>query len=125
MGFKRVHSHDSNSALDSPSSSSSSPAGPSPAIKRPRMAAPDTLQGLKIYIVPSKIDPKKFEDIVETAERVGAVICGSPEDAELVVTAIGMRKRLERHITWDTAVRFFSLSSRPCRLIDIRRKIKR
>jgi hypothetical protein len=50
-----------------------------------------------------------MSEIYELAEKADADVVGSPEEAEIVVTAIGMRKRLERHIDWDLAVSLVSV----------------
>lgn len=43
-------------------------------------------------------------ELYALAESGGAKLVGDAKDAEVVITAIGMRKRLERHISWDVAV---------------------
>lgn len=43
-------------------------------------------------------------ELYALAESGGAKLVGNVEEAEVVVTAIGMRKRLERHVSWNVAV---------------------
>lgn len=92
MSSKRTHS----SVSPQPSHSEAS-------VKRYK-ASNHQLEGLKIYIIPAKLDPEEIIKLVELAEHAGAVLCSNAESAELLITAIGMRKRLERHIDWTLAV---------------------
>ena len=63
-------------------------------------ALPDT----KIYIVQAKIDERIVAELFELAEQHTKGVCKSAADADVIVTAIGMRRRLERHVPWDIAV---------------------
>jgi DNA polymerase mu len=64
--------------------------------------------GLSIYFIQAKIEPSELDLLYSIAEASGANIRTNIEEADIVVTAITMRKRLERHIEWDIAVTFES-----------------
>ncbi|KAH9976171.1 hypothetical protein BGW80DRAFT_1436174 [Lactifluus volemus] len=57
----------------------------------------------RIFVLQAKLSDANMSEIYELAEKADADVVGSPEEAEIVVTAIGMRKRLERHLDWDLA----------------------
>ncbi|KZT33867.1 Nucleotidyltransferase [Sistotremastrum suecicum HHB10207 ss-3] len=61
------------------------------------------LHGIKAYILSAKIDGAEYESLIGEAEENGAEICKTPAEADIIVTAIGMKKRLERHIDWNMA----------------------
>ncbi|KAH9067627.1 Nucleotidyltransferase [Lactarius vividus] len=46
---------------------------------------------------------KDISELHDLAEKADADLVSSPDEADVVVTAIGMRKRLERHINWNLA----------------------
>lgn len=125
MGFKRVHSESdskSTGGASSPSGCStySRPGSQdcslpsSPSGKKRKETPLKSLDNLKIHIVPAKLDSKRIEDLILAAEQAGAILCGRPDDAEILVTEIGMRKRLERHVDWQVAV---SSSCSTCRVL--------
>lgn len=62
------------------------------------------LSTLKIYIIQAKMDAKQMSDLVELVGISGASLCSNPHDSEVVITTISMRRRLERHLSWDIAV---------------------
>ena len=62
------------------------------------------MAGLHIHILRPKMDGDEIAELVEMAETAGAIICSDVESARVVVTAIAMRKRLERHLEWERAV---------------------
>lgn len=80
------------------SSSSSSTAILSPAKEGP-------LSGLSVYIIQPKLSPLEIGELLVSAEQLGARVVGDIDDADVIVTAIGMRARLERHLSWAVAVR--------------------
>ena len=91
------------------SSSTNTSPSPGPALKRQRIStAHDILGDHKIYIIASKLDNGVVGELHELVERSGAVHARSPEDADVIITAIGMRKRFERHVSWKVAVRNIS-----------------
>lgn len=70
---------------------------------------------LKIYIVDAKLDDciaYELRSIVEASDSlfdkhghpISLQLCAQVEDAEVVVTAVRMKQRLERHISWNLAV---------------------
>ncbi|KAI0062418.1 Nucleotidyltransferase [Artomyces pyxidatus] len=91
--------------------SNSSSSSPSPLQKRPKRppspsssnAASNFLHGRNIYILQAKLTPATIAELFALAEKGGATVVSNPEDAEVVVTAVGMRKRLERHLDWEVA----------------------
>jgi len=104
------------------SSQSSSNTGPR--LKRARSRSPSHDQAsssshitvITVYIVQAKLDPEIVSDLFRVAEGdqvfedghrngVRFNLCHDVGEAEVVVTAVHMRRRLERHIDWGIAVR--------------------
>jgi hypothetical protein len=107
------------------SSQSSSNTGPP--LKRLRSRSPYAFQNrasssssrvtvIKVYIVQTKLDPETLLDLYRVVEGhqvfaepsgsgVRFDLCQDVDKAEVVVTAVHMRRRLERHVEWDIAVR--------------------
>ncbi|KZV73954.1 Nucleotidyltransferase [Peniophora sp. CONT] len=86
------------------SSSSTASPSPGPVSKRQRVSAPhNALRGRKVHIINAKIENAVVGELLELVERSGAAHARSPEDADVIITAIGMRKRLERHVDWKVA----------------------
>ena len=54
--------------------------------------------GTKIYIVQAKISSPDIAKLFRLAESLTTKLCKNAEDADVIITAIGMQKRLERHI---------------------------
>jgi hypothetical protein len=78
---------------------------------------------IAVYIVQIKLDPgiisdvfrivdsdQVFTDPSNSHQGVRYHLCHDVSEADVVVTAVRMRRRLERHIDWDIAVRSSSLS---------------
>ena len=86
-------------------STQSSPRYPSKRTKGPI----GILASHRIFVLQAKLSDADISEIYELAEKADADVVGSPEEAEIVVTAIGMRKRLERHLDWDLAVSLLSV----------------
>ncbi|KAH9174946.1 Nucleotidyltransferase [Lactarius sanguifluus] len=87
----------------SPSPSLSSTASP---VRRPpkrAKTAPGILASHRLYILHTKLAHKDISELHDLAEKADADLVSSPDEADVVVTAIGMRKRLERHIDWNLA----------------------
>ena len=59
---------------------------------------------VKIYIVQAKIDPSSLSELFRLAERHSERLCSDAEEADVIITAIHMRRRFERHVPWDMAV---------------------
>ncbi|KAH9944599.1 Nucleotidyltransferase [Amylocystis lapponica] len=85
----------------SPSQSESS-SSRLPLVKRSKHS-PKSLPDVNIYIVQAKLNPSEISELFGLAERHAARLCSDPEHAEVVVTAVGMRRRLERHLPWELA----------------------
>lgn len=105
MPFKRPDSPQPD-VLGSSSRSGTPSARPRPA-KRPRLSSRGrkrVLKGIKIHILQAKLQPDILSELYALAESSGATLVAEAKDAEVVITAIGMRKRLERHIPWEIAV---------------------
>jgi len=67
-------------------------------------ASQNPLAGIKIYILQTKLSSDEIQNFIQIAESAGMSLLGDPESAQVIITAVRMRKRLERHISWETAV---------------------
>jgi DNA polymerase IV len=117
MPFKRHLSPPRHSESSSRSSSSSST---EPPLKRLRSHSPQTftpIPTIKVYIVQAKLDVHTISDLFSVTEshrsqwkgkgkdrQLSLELCQVVNDAEIIITAIRMRKRLERHVDWEVAV---------------------
>ncbi|KAI0667091.1 Nucleotidyltransferase [Trametes maxima] len=61
------------------------------------------LLDVKVYIVQAKLDSSMLAELFTLGERYTKGVCKNAADADVVVTAIGMRRRLERHVPWSIA----------------------
>ena len=64
-------------------------------------------ESLKVHIVQTKLTSEAIDELynlVETASALQLEIAPNVEDASIVITAVRMRNRLERHIPWNIAV---------------------
>ncbi|KAN0126238.1 Nucleotidyltransferase [Lactarius tabidus] len=84
---------------------SPSPSLSSTATHPPRRAksAPGILASYRVFILHAKLEHKDISELHDLAEKADADVVGSPDEANVVITAIGMRKRLERHLDWNLA----------------------
>ncbi|KAG8829845.1 hypothetical protein FRC18_008960 [Serendipita sp. 400] len=94
----------SKAALDYSSDDSSS----SREAERAKYASPGKksqgiFSGLRICIINAKLLPDEIAELVELVESNDGRMEASADKADVVVTEIGARKRLERHITWEAA----------------------
>lgn len=87
----------------SPSPSLSSTASPVRRPPRRAKTAPGILASYRLFILHTKLAHKDISELHDLAEKADADLVSSPDKADVVVTAIGMRKRLERHIDWNLA----------------------
>ena len=55
-------------------------------------------------MVPAKLGTAELQELHSLAERHSSGLCGGPENADVIVTAVSMRRRLERHVPWEVAV---------------------
>src|SRR5262245_23923106 len=98
------HHSSSGSASPEPTRTRSCPAD------KPPPLSPKTI---KVHIIQAKLDAKAvsklfsvLDDQRQQAPRVFE-LCMNPAIADVIVTAIRMRQRLERHLAWDLAVRVY------------------
>ncbi|KAI0685458.1 Nucleotidyltransferase [Cytidiella melzeri] len=61
------------------------------------------LPHVKLYIVQAKLDSSSIAELFALAERNCESLCHDIEDADVVLTALTMRRRLERHVSWEVA----------------------
>ena len=88
-----------------------------PPSKRAKTSSEDALSNVKLFIVQGKLDVATIAELFGLAERSCKRLARSAEDADVIVTAITMRKRFERHVPWDVAVSLHS--SRLCLLSQL------
>lgn len=75
------------------------------------MGGPHTTDPLKVYIIQAKLDQDTIIELYNLLEQdkynssENFTPCNDINESDVVVTAIKMRKRLERHIDWEIAVR--------------------
>ncbi|KAF9529665.1 DNA polymerase mu [Crepidotus variabilis] len=101
------------------SSSSASDSEDERASKRFRECSPSEItwkenRPLKVYVVQTKIEEKDLQALFNTIESTQSnneapalafqlVLASEYEDADIIITSIRMKKRLERHVSWDIA----------------------
>ncbi|KAL1945254.1 hypothetical protein VTO73DRAFT_2105 [Trametes versicolor] len=100
MPFKRPAPNPTQSA--SASSSSSSSGSPPPA-KRSKTSVTKSLPEIKVYLVQAKLDAAAISELLTLGERHTKGVCENAADADVIITAISMRRRFERHVPWDIA----------------------
>ncbi|KAI0821017.1 Nucleotidyltransferase [Irpex lacteus] len=61
------------------------------------------LPEVKLYIVQAKIDGSSLAELFALAERNCKSLCTDIEEANVILTAITMRRRFERHVSWELA----------------------
>ncbi|KAL7277561.1 hypothetical protein ACG7TL_008484 [Trametes sanguinea] len=62
-----------------------------------------TLPDIKVYIVQAKLDVPTIAELFGLAERHAGGVCKDASEADVILTAISMRRRFERHVPWDIA----------------------
>lgn len=68
------------------------------------------LSQIKVHIIQAKLQPDALADLVSLIEDISPprslrlALCADPKQADVVVTAVRMRQRLERHLDWELAV---------------------
>ncbi len=86
--------------------SSRSPSRPPPTKQRKTStASTNALADIKVFIVQAKLDVGTLASLVGLADRETGGVCKNAQDADVIITAVSMRRRLERHVPWDIAVR--------------------
>ena len=78
---------------------------PEPSKRRKDRKSAKIYPEIQVYVVQAKIDGHVLSELFRLAERHCKRLLGDVEDADVVITAVTMRKRLERHIPWEVAVR--------------------
>lgn len=53
---------------------------------------------LRIYIIPSKLPPSDLAALTDLAQTHAGALARTPDGADVVLSAVRMRKRLERHL---------------------------
>ena|SRR5712675_660375 len=67
-------------------------------------SSPGILASHRVFILQTKLSHEDISEIFDLADKADADVVSSPDEADIVITAIGMRKRLERHLDWNLAV---------------------
>ncbi|KAI0035458.1 hypothetical protein K488DRAFT_43216 [Vararia minispora EC-137] len=67
--------------------------------------SPGILSGRTLHILDAKLDAPTIAHLHTLASKARARLVPSPADADVLVTAISMRRRLERHLDWSSAMR--------------------
>lgn len=103
MPFKRPAPPRQASSGYSSKSEPSTPDVESPS-KRSRVGKSNKLlPDVKLYIVQAKIDGPSLVELFKLAERHCESLVGNAEDSDVIITAISMRRRFERHVSWEVA----------------------
>ncbi|KAL1936931.1 hypothetical protein VTO73DRAFT_3904 [Trametes versicolor] len=100
MPFKRPAPNPTQSASASGSSSSS---GSPPPAKRSKTSVTKSLPEIKVYLVQGKLDATAIAELLALGERHTKGVCENAADADVIITAISMRRRFERHVPWGIA----------------------
>ena len=99
MAPKRAGTHSPSPSLSSTASIVRHP-------PRRAKSAPGFLASYRVFILHAKLAHKDISELHDLAEKADAEFVSSPDEADVVITAIGMRKRLERHLDWNLAVSY-------------------
>ncbi|KAH9888450.1 Nucleotidyltransferase [Cubamyces lactineus] len=98
MPFKRPAPDPTQTGSPSESSSSFLPFA-----KHRKTSMTKALPEVKVYIVQAKLDVPTIAELFSLAERHTKGVCTSAADADVILTVVTMRRRLERHVPWDIA----------------------
>lgn len=64
---------------------------------------------IKVFIVSAKLSPQQVSSFVDQVEQnkstLNISLCSNVKDADVIVTAVRMKRRFLRHVNWETAVR--------------------
>lgn len=106
---------------DTTSSASEEGSGPRRSKKRPRNSrtddSDDEARPLRVYIVQAKLSSDAVKELYQLVEEFASSsseteqasemeLCSDPKKADIIITAVHMKPRLERHISWSVAVGF-------------------
>ncbi|CEL63814.1 DNA-directed DNA/RNA polymerase mu OS=Homo sapiens GN=POLM PE=1 SV=1 [Rhizoctonia solani AG-1 IB] len=61
------------------------------------------LSSATIHIIDAKLDPKEVSEMYSLVQSTGAKLSRAPQLASVLITALTMKRRLERHVSWDVA----------------------
>lgn len=61
----------------------------------------------EIYLL---VDEHSLGDVANGDGALNLELCNDAADSDIILTKIGMRKRLERHVSWNIAVCMDSIS---------------
>ncbi|EUC66290.1 finger of DNA polymerase lambda domain protein [Rhizoctonia solani AG-3 Rhs1AP] len=81
------------------------------------------LSGLTIHIIDAKLDPKETREMHLLAQSIGAKLSRTTQHASVLVTALTMKRRLERHVSWDIANMKYIVSPQWLRACAIQNKL--
>jgi hypothetical protein len=105
--------------------STASTSSSEPSLKRQKVSSPASSGPIKVHILEAKLDSQRLYELFtlteshnkrqgkkraadgESQQNLNLKLCWNVRDADVVVTAVQMRKRLERHVDWRLAVRIF------------------
>lgn len=79
-------------------------------VSPPRSDSDEEDEGLTVYIVQAKLAPDAIQelyDLIEVGSNLELEVTPNVEDANIIITSIHMRSRLERHVGWNVAVSWF------------------
>ena len=107
MPFKRpAPAHQASSGYSSRSDSAADENRPS---KRQRLGKQHSaLSSIRLFIVQAKLEGPTIAELFSLAEQHCKRLVSEPQDADVIVTAITMRKRFERTVPWTVAVSLLS-----------------
>ncbi|KAG8757791.1 hypothetical protein FRC11_004266 [Ceratobasidium sp. 423] len=63
----------------------------------------EALSGITLHVIDAKLDPKEIGEMHSLTQRTGAKLSRTPQHASVLITALTMKRRLERHLSWDVA----------------------
>jgi hypothetical protein len=105
MAFKRPHNFVARRSSSSVGAESSESDVPHKLRRRSSTLQTQTfLSSYSIFIIDTKLDTHNMMRLIEMVDYGGGKLASRAEDADIIVTAIVMRKRLERHVGADISV---------------------
>lgn len=106
MPFKRpAPIHEQSSGYSSKSDRGTTPDIDPPSKRSKISKTAKALPDVKLYIVQAKLTGPAIAELFSLAERNCERLCQDIEHADVILTAITMRRRFERHVPWELAVR--------------------
>lgn len=103
-----------------------------PPSKRKRSCSPDSFSGdsedqINVFIIDAKLNAETVEELISLIEEFKVKdatkelqLSSNAENADIIITEVRMRKRLERHLDWNTAVGYtvFICHSAHCSMVE-------